>query len=39
MKSGGTENILREAVDTDLHPNNDKRKEDFSLSGSWKLLI
>jgi hypothetical protein len=31
--------IIREATETELHPDNMEKEEVFSLSKSWKLLL
>jgi hypothetical protein len=33
------ENIIREAIEIELHPDSMNRKEGFSLSKSWKPLL
>jgi len=33
------EHVIREATEINLHPNNMKREECFSLSKSWKLQL
>jgi hypothetical protein len=38
-KPGCMEHIIREAIQIELHSDNVKREEGFSLSKSWKPLI
>jgi hypothetical protein len=38
MGSGRGERIIREAQETELHPNDMNIEEGFSLSKSWKAI-
>jgi hypothetical protein len=39
MRSGHVENIIREAIEIILHPNNINKEEGFALGKSWKLFL
>jgi hypothetical protein len=39
MKSRHRDHLIREAIWTELHPNNMNKENKFSLSSSWKPLI
>jgi hypothetical protein len=38
-KQDGMEHIIKEATESELHPNNMNRDEGFSLRKSWKPLL